>query len=396
MKINRGAVLFVAILGGLILIIVAIITVSNLLRQSPGAGTEDVGDLFSSLFPFGQGVVRQPGSGATGGEETPSGPVPALREISKDPVAGFRIASSSAILYVEQSTGHIFETHVDSLEVVRRANTTFSGIRQAVWVSDNSVIYQSTDGLRSIQNFMMSFSTTSVDQRIDGRQMSGFSAVAVAPQQQALILTRATGLTTAITLSDYGETQRQVIFSSPLQSLRALPVGDDVFIETSPSDSPGFLYRALAGGGLEKIRGNAPGLMAVANSAGTYVALSTANGEKVELSFVDRTGASVGTSPVGTFAEKCAWLNAAPLLVCGIPQSLAGASVEAWYMGFQSFNDDVWIIDPIKETGTFVKNLAEEAGRPIDIVDPQISPDGRYFLFKNKNDLSLWSLDLAR
>jgi hypothetical protein len=65
-------------------------------------------------------------------------------------------------------------------------------------------------------------------------------------------------------------------------------------------------------------------------------------------------------------------------------------------MGLRSFTDDVWIIDPIKETATFVRSLEGEAGRPIDIIDPQVSPDGRYFLFKNKNDLSLWSLDLGR
>lgn len=396
MKINRGAIIFIAIFGGVALIIALVVMFSNLLRQPSDGAATGVDDLFSALFPFGQGTVRQPGTGVGTTNDLPSGPVPVLREISREPVAGFGVFSTSTVRYTETNTGHIFETRTDSLATIRRTNATFPGIERAVWISGNNVIYQNA-GSFDVENSMISFSTTTVDQNVFGRPLSEFNTVSVAPMLQGLLTMSRSGPSTTIYLTDYLESQRQILFSSPIKSWRVLPGGEDVYLETSPSDSVGFLYKILGNGGLEKIRGGERGLMATVRDDGAYIAVSSVNDEGTRLIFIGNQGGLVGESPVATFSEKCAWLKEAePRVVCGVPQLPTNVSVEGWYMGLRSFNDGVWIIDPIKETATFVRNLEAEAGRQLDIVDPQISSDGRYFVFKNKNDLSLWSLDLTR
>lgn len=395
MKINRGAIIFIVIFGGIALVIAGILAISNMLRQSSGAPGENVGDLFSSLFPFGQGTARLPGVGTTPEDGGLSGPPPVLRLITGEPVAGFHVASTSVIRYSEVNTGHIFETSTGNLETVRRTNTTFPGIERAVWISDSSVIYQNeTDNV--IENSFVSFLPTGTDQTVAGVPLPGFKTVSVSPTLPQLV-TSTRSANTTVSVSNLSGGQSRTIFSSPLKSWTVLTAGNEIFVETSPSDSPGFLYRILDGGALEKIVGGLRGLMAVLRPDGAYFAVSSIVDDSLRLQFLSRESLPVGTSPVGTLAEKCSWLaGIEPILVCGVPQNITNVSVEAWYMGLRSFSDDVWIIDPVKETATFVRNLESEAGRPIDIIDPQVSADGRYFLFKNKNDLSLWSLDLTR
>ncbi len=396
MKINKGAFIFIVILGGLALIVAGVIAFSNFFKEPSANNAAGTDNLFSSLFPFGQGAAR-PNTGSGGQEEEqPLGPVPVLREISREPVAGFHVSSTSSISYVERDTGHISRTSFDSLGTTRLTNTTFPGIERATWLSENNVIFQSTDG-NTIRNVLISFSTSTVDQTVSGKTLSAFSSVAAVPARNQLILTAGTAANTTISTSNYDTEQRAVIFSSPLRSWHVVPAGKNVFVETAPSDDAGFLYAILENGELRKIIGNIRGLMAVARNDGAYLAVSSADGGGVRLSVFTPDGMAAGNSPVATFAEKCAWFpGKTPLLACGVPRSVAGASVEAWFMGLQSFNDGVWIVNPVQETATFVRNLENEAGRPIDIIDPQVSPDGKYFLFKNKNDLSFWSLDLTR
>ncbi|MBY0539573.1 hypothetical protein K2P56_04045 [Patescibacteria group bacterium] len=394
MKINRGAIIFIVVLGGIALIIVGVIAFSNLLKQ-PSTGTGGgVADLFSSLFPFGQSASRPSENGAETNTPEDLGPVPTLREVSRGPVAGFRV-SNAGILYVEQNTGHIFQTPTESLAVTRRANTTFPGLERAVWLSDSAVIFQNIDTEKT-ENFLVSFATTSVDQQVSSRPLSSFNSVVAEPNLQLMVLTQRAG-GTRISVSSYDETRKDTVFTSPMLSWRAFPAGDDVLVETTPSDGLGFLYRILGGGELEKIVGSVPGLMAVPRADGAYIAVSSVSGTSARLSFIDKDGIFAGASPIATFAEKCGWFPGnEPAVACGVPESVAGASIDSWYMGLQTFSDTVWIIRPSSETGTFIKNLETEAGRPIDVIDPHVSPDGRYFIFKNKNDLSLWSLDLTR
>jgi hypothetical protein len=67
-----------------------------------------------------------------------------------------------------------------------------------------------------------------------------------------------------------------------------------------------------------------------------------------------------------------------------------------WLLGRISFSDSVWIIRPIENTAHSLGYLQEIANTPIDVLNPTISVDGNFALFINKNDLSVWSLDLNR
>lgn len=392
MKINKGAIIFAVVLGGIALLIAGAIGLSSLVTQNASGGDSGQ-DLFSSLFPFGQGTTRTPTGGATNEDGVPSGPVPVLREISREPVAGFSIISGG-VQFAERDTGHIVRAIFDTLETKRLTNSTIPGIERAIWLSDNNVIFQRATTDDEIQNVLISYSTTTVDQSATTRTLSNFTSATPVPGKNRLILSARTGGTTVLSTTDFNEGVKKTLFSSPLRSWRVFPAGEATFIQTAPSDDFGFLYRVLSDGGLERLLGNTRGLLVSAREDGDYFAISSVTENSVRLSFIDGSGKAAGESPLATFAEKCAWFRGAPRIACGIPQSLEGSSVEAWLMGLQSFNDSIWVISPEDGTATFVRNLESEAGRPIDVIDPKVSPDGRYLIFKNKNDLSLWSLDL--
>lgn len=390
MKIDRQALIFGAIVMAVILAVVLMSWFANLLRTPAGAETSPIQDFFSALFPFGDtNIPDETGSAAE--ENALEGPVPQLRKVSEGPIAGFRFQSDGTLRYLERETGHFFETETDAFSKVRISNTTVPAVQEVVWISDEEFIMRYIDENGFVQHFHSRLASSTQDQALSGDFLAQRiqNVVPIPENEEVLfVVSRTSGVAVERGLLD--ENGGDLAFTSALQSWRLLPTALDILIQTAPSSVTGFLYRIKSDQTLEKVL-EGPGLMALPRQDGKYIAYSGLVRSGLGLFVLDMETGTAYQSPTATFAEKCSWFKSSPpYLFCGVPN--AGTPIENWYIGLTSTNDVAWIIDPVFESATVVMNLADNAGREIDVWKPEVSPDGKYAAFLNKSDLSLWLL----
>lgn len=394
MKIGNGALLF----GGLVVVLLIIVAAGAFLFNPKGNSPTNAGNtdnLFSSLFPFGSNAVRVPNedsSQTTTGDPTAS--APKLRRVSGKPIAGAHMNSYGSLWFTERDTGHFFETQMETMGVTRISNTTIPGIRKVSWLSDFEFLLQYIDEEGIVKSYVASLASTTPDQTLSGKFVSGYSDVLPFPtNKEKTVLVTKTQLGTVLETAPIGSTARERIYSSSLQSWVVSTAGDSVFIQTPPSDEFGYLYRVTENG-LDKVLGPLPGLSAIVHPNGEYVAYSIVRNGNYEL-YAERVGGGGRNKfPFGTFAEKCAWYPNQILLFCGIPKGGSAASIDDWLMGRKGSTDAAWVLNADTGSARVASEIVNDAGQELDILDPSVSTDGSFAVFRNKGDLSLWSLRL--
>src|SRR3990167_9394362 len=134
------------IIGILIIVGVALFLVFTSKPQAEGESR--VGFSIREFLPFGKSdapTIGEPTT-ETSNEDFESNitpktntnqPIPRLRKISSEPVAGaavFNIGTTSIVRFVEKGTGNVYEVKSDSLAVQRLTNTTIPKIVRAFWL----------------------------------------------------------------------------------------------------------------------------------------------------------------------------------------------------------------------------------------------------------------------
>ncbi|TSD05727.1 MAG: hypothetical protein Greene07147_432 [Parcubacteria group bacterium Greene0714_7] len=364
-------------------------------------------DFFSAFFPFGQGnrTSEKPTN------ETPGGSAQKvtarIRQVSTRPTAGAWFTSPSGtttsphIRFTERATGHIFETPTDSYAETRISNTTIPLIQELIVINDTTLLLRTLSDTETISNAFGVLNATNSEQSLDTSALKGFQRVAVAKNGLSMMTVTEVAQGSQIELAEPDGTKSRTILLSPIRSWIPLAGDSRFFIQSAPSSgASGFLYEIRSNGGLTKILSDIPGLLGVPSPTGRYILYSGSTGVKVFLGMIDtKTGQSY-TLPLKTLATKCAWISEdTPRVFCAISDPMRGGTAtlpDDWLLGKISFSDSVWIIRPIENTAHSLGYLQEIANTPIDVLNPTISVDGNFALFINKNDLSVWSLDLNR
>ena len=107
-----------------------------------------------------------------------------------------------------------------------------------------------------------------------------------------------------------------------------------------------------------------------------------------------------------TLPEKCAGRNG--IFICSKPNLITGATLsgyrtsypDSWYQGDLVLSESLVIVNTISGEVEELLNLQsgfireETNGEIFDIVKPQITTDGKYFIFINKYDKTLWGINL--
>jgi len=370
--------------------------------ETPGAR-----DFFSAFFPFGSGSPAKNGAAGPGTGEQPATKVTErIRQVSARPTAGawFRSGATSTpsgIRFMERATGHIFETPVDSYAETRLSNTTIPLTQELIPISDTAFILRSVaDGDRILNSFGV-LNATSSQQSVNATPLKSFERVAVAGDGLSVLTVNEIAGGSEIELAKPDGTASRIILLSPLNSWVPLAGGKRFFLESAPSSGiPGFLYEIQANGSLISLLREIPGLLSVPSPTGRYVLYSSGQGNLVTLAMLDTETGQRYPSPLRTLASKCAWISEdTPLVFCGVSDSLeAGAALlpDDWLLGKVALNDSAWIIRPTESSAQSLGYLEEITGSRFDIMNVRVSPDGRYAIFNNKNDLTLWALDLTR
>jgi hypothetical protein len=339
------------------------------------------------------------------------GDVPRLRKISATPVSGSTIfnrrvgtTTYSIIRFVDRATGNIYETSTSSLNTIRITNTTIPKVQDAMFSADgNSVVMRYANDADFIQTFVGRVTATSSELVGTFISENAISPTLSPTKTRFFYLLPNTntnvngGVGSIGYVSDF--TPRATnIFSHPLRRWAVnWPNENTLVLTNSPTSvSQSSTYTlSTRGGSLNKVLGPKNGLVVLPSpSVGNLMFSETINNTLI--TGFKRVGENIENNIAEpTIPDKCVWALGDTAVFCGTPKFVAlGQYPDVWYQGLVSFNDRITVTDPTSLQTTSVIDPIEAVGEEIDATDLQISSDGKYLIFTNKKDLSLWGLRL--
>lgn len=239
--------------------------------------------------------------------------------------------------------------------------------------------------------------TTSFPQALSGPTLpGGIRSVAVDPDPSSsrlFYLAPAAGGIGGF-LSSLSNAKPKQIFSSPIQSWRAMIAGGRTILLEDPSDGlPGYAYALSSSGALSLLAGPLPGLQITPHPTESALLFSSSSGGNLTLYAQTGKNAPI-TLPIATVAEKCAWAPGKSLIAyCAVPQSSVPTGfIDLWYQGAFHTSDSIWMIDAVAGTATQIYVPQQ----PLDVLGPQVDPSGNYVAFENGAGRSLWVLRVVQ
>lgn len=351
--------------------------------------------------------------------------IPTLRLISNAPVGGYGASTTAGITtarWVDRGRGNVYEIKSDSLNVETLSNTLVPKVYQSIWNKDltafiGSIIESDSQTITTLYATLQARSksglaTTTQDSTTDSSSLSPFElkgkklppnmiAYAVSPKKDRIfMLVDEKGFGVGYTALFSG-TSVTKIFDTPLTQLNVEWPEDNIIAITTKGGSGqgGFLYFVNPATGVwKKILGPVNGLSTRVSRDGKYIAASFTDSNGGILMSIYSVATSVVTeSSLRTLADKCTWGNFYKhILYCGVPnQRDSGLYPEDWYKGKVSFIDSLWQMNTLTGEVTRLSSLLGSADRIIDAFNLSVDEHDDYLFFMNKNDLSLWSLDLV-
>ncbi len=365
--------------------------------------------------PFGTNTVNKPNATTTTTEnqnQTGIKEIAKLFELYRNPTSGAVFFSNKnnkeAVRFVDRANSNIYEYVLDSQtgEPTRITNTTIPKIQESVWsgTGDNLVLRYLNDDTDIVNSFSgkIKVSTTTSGEigSITGLFLpSNIKQLAINPKGDKIfgLFTKADGSGSYGVTYSFDLTSKKQIFDSPLSLLNiSWPKEDTITLTTKPSykDFGYLFFFNTTSGSINRILGNVVGLSTLTNNTASLVAYSGTAGDSFNLDVYDVKTKLSKKYEISTLADKCVWgTKDTAVLYCAVPQIIPGnAYPDAWYLGVESFSDDIWMIDTSSGATKLIYNIGANENVSIDAINLRISSDDQYLIFTNKADLSLWLL----
>lgn len=419
----------------LILIAIALILlgawmyVSFKTSQNPNSSGQPQSFL-SSLFPFGNSPVTptQPSGNQTTEGSTPEGAQVAdlnksLFEVSSRKIAGLTMLSPDTapvvehningdagtkiirtvfpkIRFAERGTGYIYDIDVKGQNETKISDTVIARTAQALFTNNGESVllrYIKSDNA-TIASFLGKI-TPPQDTISSGTLVGNFledniNDITLSPDGKTFffISPAANGIL-GVTMKADGTGKKQQFISSFAEWLPDWG-GNTLTVTAKASGGvPGYVYTILSNGAFSKILGNVPGLTTKISPDGKTMLYSTSGTDNLDLHvFSIGNGADTDTG-LATLPEKCVWTKDSSNAYCGVSSPLRALYPDSWYKGITHFHDAFWKIN-IASKSTLQINTGE--GISLDATQLSLDPSEKYLVFVNKNDGSLWSLDLTQ
>jgi len=354
---------------------------------------------------------------------TPLVVIPALRLLSDAPVGGYgasTTASTTAVRWIDRGRGNVYEARNNSLSITAISNTILPQTYSSLWnknltafigsllesgAEKSTTVY--TEIKPQVTSILAATGTASgagtrAPFELKGKNLPpNIITYAISPKKdQIFMLINESGVAVGY-VATFAGTSITRIFDTPVTQLTAeWPEESTIALTTNgAADQGGFLYFVSPKTGVwKKILGPVLGLSTKVSRDAKYVAASFSGSDRgIFMSIYSIATGKITDSPLRTLAEKCLWGSFYKnILYCGVPTQRDTASYpDDWYKGKVSFADSLWQMNITTEEVTSLSSLLEQADRPIDAINLQIDDRDDYLFFMNKNDLSLWSLDLV-
>lgn len=400
MKWDRATLYAIAFVV-LIAIIAAVVWFLQISTPSGTATNTSRGGFFGSLFPFGRSDSTVGAGVGEGDQLTDTTVVPELRRLSSEPVSGGGFVKGSggvlAVRYVERNTGHIYETPVALSTLVRLTNSTVPAVHDSTLLSASTTLMRFLSDTNGIQNFVGVIATTSTDQDLQGGFLKDYTRIAVGTKNALLGVFETPEGSSVESLTADGKNIKTLFTSSVASWIPHLSSGKYYLASAPSGQSDGSAYE-IKTGTLVRALASRTGFQALFQTDGPLVAVTGGSKNALSLAMYDLKNGGMLEMPVGTLVQKCAWAaGRSALLVCAIPKSVPpGMYPDDWLLGITHTDDDLYEINTDTGAVTRVFDLSESGSGPFDVAQVQLSDDGSYFLFVNRNDQTLWSAKLTQ
>lgn len=331
-----------------------------------------------------------------------------LKQIYSKPISGLNF-NSNKIKFVDRSNGNIYEYNTIKKEEVQRiTNTTIAKVQGSSWSkTGDSIILKFIDDENN-NNFFSGKIGTSTDGEvgeIKGNLLltkNTIDSLMSPTGDKVFELIKKTDRNGSYgTLSSIvGENKKQV-FDSPLFLFNIDWINENIItFATKPSyKDDGFLFFFdIKNNTFNKIIGSLKGLTTNTNKSTDLIAYSNSIKNSLSFDIYDTKTRENKKINIKTLSDKCVWSDNNPKhIYCAVPKIIPSADYpDEWYQGIVSFNDDFWMINTEEGTTKLIyENIADSSGLTLDAFDLKLNSDDKYLAFTNKNDLSLWLLDLS-
>ncbi len=336
---------------------------------------------------------------------------PKLRQLSTTPVSGMAIASStsniSVVRFMDRGTGYVYESDNTSNDIRKISNTTIPQIYEA-YGNKNATAFL-IRYLKSESDMIVNFyaelrktgtTTSETSYEIKGRFLSpDVKEVAVSPAGDKVFTWNIENGDGVGYISSFDEKVKVKIVSNPLTQVNIdWPEANTVLLSSKASSvSSSFVYTIDTKSGLmKKVLGGMKGLTAKASHDLSKILYSTYTGGILTTSILNTKDNTTKEVIFRTLSEKCVWGNLRKNEVyCAVPTQIQDATYpDAWYKGDVSFKDQIWHLNTSSGEVHLVADPLSLADQSMDATNLILDSKDNFLYFVNKNDLTLWALDL--
>jgi len=360
------------------------------------------------------------------GTSTPAA-LPKLRLLSNTPVGGYGASTTPAntklalpayttVRWVDRGRGNIYETRMDSLDIKTLSNTVFPKIYESWWNRNlttfiaqylESNLSEISTVSANIMSRPSAGTTTMEDVNQTEYELRGNTLnlspvnIAVSPKgDRVFYMTIENGVGVGYVSSFTGLNPTKIFETALTQVTSDWPEENTIVITTKGSSAQsGYAYFVNPTTKVwRKIIGPLPGLSVKVSKDAKYALISASGSNKNILTSIYDVSQGSGTDAIiRTLADKCTWGNFyKELIYCAVPsQNIPGTYPDDWYKGTLSTVDKIWQINARTGEIHLVSSIVDKSDRVIDAFNLNTDQNDNYLYFMNKNDLSLWSLDLV-
>lgn len=338
-------------------------------------------------------------------------PVARLRLISEESVAGATTIETDeeaeVVRLLERKTAHVFDVDLDSLEQARISNTTIPRIYEALWTAEGRgvILRYLTENNQTIKTYFANLEPKDRELR-EGETPYDLSGDFLPDNITHLVLSpnksKAFWLTETLrnsqgTISNPDGSSAEAIFRSDFREWLPQWFSDNTISMTTKASgvAPGFSYNMpVSNGSLDRNIGNIVGLTTLTSPDGKYILYSQSENQSIRTHIYNTESEESEQLLIRLLPEKCAWSDNSTLY-CGVPNAIGGSLYpDTWYQGKILFTDSIFRVDAETNSARRVYSPHTDDGENLDIYKPFISESGKYMIFNNKGDMSLWAFTL--
>ncbi len=352
--------------------------------------------------------------------------IPALRQISENPVSGFIIFDKETVLeknststdeesvvsetvyrFVNRSNGNILETTSRNSTIKRLTNDTIPKTQRAYFSnSGDHVVYQYLNENDVVETIFISLITkdapaTTSDSFIEinkNKLPRNIEDIIISKENNVLYTRESGGFLSGFYFNVDNFVNQQKIFDLEKKELVFSWLDNNNFYAgTKPSlNQKNYLFKlSINDNDLKMVSDFNSGFSYLLSPETNSILYSENEGGLINVFKKDLSTNEVVDLKISTIVdEKCVWSKKEEdTAYCAVPLLTIGFGYpNIWYQGQVSFVDSLYKIDTNSGEKTALTGLSGE----FDIINLQVSENDEYLSFINKKDLTLWSLDIKK